>query len=151
MGLWWAVEAVIRPSSFRRRAVGVLACAVFAAGIPVHANAARSFAERETAARATEHAAGEMMRRVAAGRPCRFVAQYGYPQIELASGCEGTQARFDQPVTLPRRFRYAQPGSLRFAVGPSPPAAGSPVTRWRRVPIGDPPTQLYVAPEAGLP
>jgi hypothetical protein len=48
-----------------------------------------------------------------------------------------------------RRFRYEQPGSVRFAAGPNPPAADSSVARWQELAVdGAPGIRLYVAPEA---
>jgi hypothetical protein len=143
---WRALRA---PTTWPR-VLGTATCAVVLVSVALHANAARSIGARERRERATDMAAGRTMASLAEGRPCRFVAQHAFPQIEVASGCDGLPVDFDRDVPLPRAFRYATPGTVRFAVGPRPPVPGSPIERWQEVPVdGVPPLRLWIAPEGG--
>jgi hypothetical protein len=148
IGLQHAVYGLRSPAKLARLAA-VVVCAAVVCSVVVHANAARAMADRERARRAANEAAGQVLAKVAAGRPCRFVAQFEYPVIEVASGCDGTPLSYDERVQLPRAFRRPHRGSVRFAVGPSPPAAGSLISRWELVRIGGvPATAVWLAPEA---
>ncbi|MDQ1520359.1 MAG: hypothetical protein QOI55_1432 [Actinomycetota bacterium] len=139
--------ALTRPATLRG-AAGVAICAAVAATVVLHAHAANVIATRERAVRAVDHATGVELARRAAGRPCRFVAQFNFPAVEVASGCLGKRARYDTVASLPRAFRAPRDGWVRFAVGPKPPVAGSPVAGWEPVAVrGAPGMRVYVAPE----
>jgi hypothetical protein len=142
---WRAARAGAAPA----RVLGAMTCAAVLVAVVAHGHATRAIGADEREVRAADRATGRAMARIAGGRPCRFVAQFNFPAIELASGCDGVPARYDQSPDLLRRFRYARPGTVRFAAGPNPPVAASSITRWEELPVpGAPGVRLYVAPEA---
>jgi hypothetical protein len=69
-------------------------------------------------------AAGLLLRDLAGGRPCSFVSPGAYPQIHLASGCDGAQLTFPP---RPTRAQWAAVGRGEevFMILPSEAQAGS--------------------------
>ena len=58
----------------------------------------------------------------ASGQECRFLSQYGYPQISIASDCIGDRARLDSLSCQVKQLRAKAPGAtLLVALKNSPP------------------------------
>ncbi len=126
-------------------AVAAVVVVIAAGSVVAHAREAHAVARAERKTRAIPHEAGLELARLAGGRPCAFVAQFDFPQLEIASHCDGVPLRFDQTTVVPRSFTR-RPEDL-FAVGFKPPIAGSPIARWPVVsPSGAPGVSIYVAP-----
>jgi hypothetical protein len=148
-----AWRAALRGPSVAR-VMGIGTCAAVVLAVFGHAHAVRVIGQQDTAAHAADHATGVEMARLAAGRRCRFVSQFGFPAIAIVSGCDGAAARFDTRGALPAAFRAAHAGWVRFAAGTNPPKPTSRIASWQLVPVpGAPTMRLYAAPEvhAGKP
>jgi hypothetical protein len=143
-----AWRAATRTPATLRGAAGVVVCAAAIVAVGAHVHATSAIGARERTVRGADRATGVAMARIAAGRKCRFIAQFSYPAIEIASRCDGTPGAYDATAALPRAFR-APHGWVRFAVGPNPPIAGSRIARWRLFNVpGAPGIRLYAGPEA---
>lgn len=101
----------------------------------VNGRAVREREEAQVVALALEEAA--------AGKPCAFVSQYGFPQIQYASGCTGSRLILDEPSLPSRLLQLADRGHLLFALAIGTPPDTSPLHDWEHAPIAGTRWTLY--------
>jgi hypothetical protein len=116
------VRSLVLPGRTRRVA-GALAVVMVAAWAGWHVWTADRIEQRTAVARASVWKVGLALQRLVGGNGCAFASSDGYPQVQLASGCEVRQLRGDPAAAAAALERAAAPGEPVFLVQRSPGAS----------------------------
>lgn len=135
----------------RTVAVGVtLGGVVVAALLVMHVRVAQDVVAYQSAVAESDRAVGEAMQALADGNPCAFYTDYGAPQLELGSGCDGTWVDAVDVHIMAEITDRRQSGQQVFVALRQDPSAGSFFAAWdtRRIPAQHGPEwRLYIPPE----
>jgi len=78
---------------------------------------------------------GRAIKSEAGGRPCAFASNVSFPQIELASGCDGSRLTYTRTTEIDRLTARARHGERVFIVTNRAPPKGYPLQRWTSRPV----------------
>ncbi|MDH3499098.1 MAG: hypothetical protein OEM97_03165, partial [Acidimicrobiia bacterium] len=108
----------------RRATVGVLAAVILACALWNVSNVSR-IEEDQVEVRSQSEVLGSFVRGRAGDKKCSFVSQYGYPQVELASACDGRLFVIGDTAGPERLEALAEEGQRVFVVSAADPMLGA--------------------------